>query len=98
LKICDKEMEIMMNSKNSIEKIIFREKIISNLRFFFFIIFNPGINFILIFFKSVGSTPTELVRENYENITEIRPGNYVFFDGTSISKNLIFKKDVTLSL
>ncbi len=29
---------------------------------------------------SAGSTPTAVVGENWEGITELRPGNYVFFD------------------
>jgi len=35
---------------------------------------------------SVGSTPTVLASEDFEGITEIRPGNYVFLDRTQILK------------
>ncbi len=30
--------------------------------------------------RSVGSTPTAVLGESWEGVTEIRPGNYVFFD------------------
>jgi len=45
---------------------------------------------------SVGSTPTEIVRTDYEGITEIRPGNYVFMDRTQLSKGSITYKNISL--
>jgi len=45
---------------------------------------------------SVGSTPTVLASNNFEGITEIRPGNYVFMDRTQLSKGLIEHKDISL--
>lgn len=33
---------------------------------------------------SIGSTPTISVAENFEGVTEIRPGNYVFYDYTQV--------------
>ncbi len=38
---------------------------------------------------SVGATPTVLVSESYEGITEIRPGNYVFMDRTPVRMGLV---------
>ncbi len=47
---------------------------------------------------SVGATPTALVSNTYSGITEIRPGNYVFFDMTSVHKGLIGAERVALSV
>jgi D-serine deaminase-like pyridoxal phosphate-dependent protein len=38
---------------------------------------------------SVGATPTTLVSESYDGITEIRPGNYVFMDRTPVRLGLV---------
>eukprot|EP01080_Neovahlkampfia_damariscottae_P012282 gene12282-5865_t len=53
-----------------------------------------------IFFKeiSIGSTPTCLVSDYYKNITEIRPGNYVFNDKTPLRLDLIEKNEIALSV
>lgn len=45
---------------------------------------------------SVGSTPTELCRQTFEGITEIRPGNYVFCDMTPMRLGLIPSSQVSL--
>lgn len=47
---------------------------------------------------SVGATPTALVSNTYSGITEIRPGNYVFFDMTSVHKGLISAERIALSV
>ena len=47
---------------------------------------------------SVGATPTALVSNAYSGITEIRPGNYVFFDMTSVRKELISAEKISLSI
>ena len=47
---------------------------------------------------SVGSTPTILVNENYDGITEIRPGNYVFMDRTPLRLGLIQHQHIALSV
>eukprot|EP00516_Mucochytrium_quahogii_P010715 CAMPEP_0203773494 /NCGR_PEP_ID=MMETSP0099_2-20121227/4692_1 /ASSEMBLY_ACC=CAM_ASM_000209 /TAXON_ID=96639 /ORGANISM=" , Strain NY0313808BC1" /LENGTH=417 /DNA_ID=CAMNT_0050671337 /DNA_START=121 /DNA_END=1374 /DNA_ORIENTATION=- len=45
---------------------------------------------------SVGCTLTELAREEFGHITEIRPGNYVFMDATPLTKGLITPEQVSL--
>lgn len=55
----------------------------------------PRINFPEI---SIGSTPTCLVSENYDEITEIRPGNYVFLDLTCLRMGIIEPTDISLSV
>lgn len=45
---------------------------------------------------SVGSTPTELSRESFEGITEIRPGNYVFLDRTQLRLGVCQEADCAL--
>ncbi|TMW66327.1 hypothetical protein Poli38472_004092 [Pythium oligandrum] len=47
---------------------------------------------------SVGSTLTELARKNFEGVTEIRPGNYVFLDRTPVRMGLASVMDVSLSI
>lgn len=47
---------------------------------------------------SVGSTPTVLLNDGFEGITEIRPGNYVFLDGTQISLGVARPEDVALTV
>ncbi|HEX5191710.1 MAG TPA: alanine racemase [Solirubrobacteraceae bacterium] len=39
--------------------------------------------------RSVGSTPTAHVMRDGEGITEIRPGNYVFYDATQVALGLV---------
>ena len=45
---------------------------------------------------SVGSTPTVLASETFDGITEIRPGNYVFLDGTAVRLGIAEMEDVAL--
>lgn len=47
---------------------------------------------------SVGATPTAIVSESYSGITEIRPGNYVFLDLTSVRLGLIGAERLALSI
>ncbi|KAL3666050.1 hypothetical protein V7S43_008842 [Phytophthora oleae] len=47
---------------------------------------------------SVGSTLTEAARKNFEGITEIRPGNYVFLDRTPVRMGLFSVQDVALTV
>jgi D-serine deaminase-like pyridoxal phosphate-dependent protein len=47
---------------------------------------------------SIGSTPTCLVDFPTQNITEIRPGNYVFMDKTPLRLGLIDITDISLSI
>ncbi|CAM9126472.1 unnamed protein product, partial [Phaeothamnion confervicola] len=47
---------------------------------------------------SVGSTPTELVRESYYGLDEVRPGNYVFLDCTAVRMGLAVLDDVALTV
>lgn len=47
---------------------------------------------------SVGSTLTELARRDFNGITEIRPGNYVFFDRTPVRMGLTTLRDVSLTV
>eukprot|EP00937_MAST-01D_sp_MAST-1D-sp2_P001604 g1604.t1 len=47
---------------------------------------------------SVGSTPTELVRDDYGGVGELRPGNYVFLDGTPLRLGLASADDVALTV
>jgi D-serine deaminase-like pyridoxal phosphate-dependent protein len=39
--------------------------------------------------RSVGSTPTSNVMESADGITEIRPGNYVFYDATQVALGVV---------
>ncbi|EQC35867.1 hypothetical protein SDRG_06617 [Saprolegnia diclina VS20] len=47
---------------------------------------------------SVGSTPTELVRRNYDGITELRPGNYIFQDRTPVRTGVSTVQNVSLTV
>ncbi|MFW5734239.1 MAG: alanine racemase [Oceanidesulfovibrio sp.] len=42
---------------------------------------------------SVGSTPTVLAAESFQEIDEIRPGNYVFLDGTALRLGVASTRD-----
>lgn len=45
---------------------------------------------------SVGSTPTVLAQRDFSGITEIRPGNAVFLDGTAVRLGIATEGDVAL--
>ncbi|MBA3272620.1 MAG: alanine racemase [Chthoniobacterales bacterium] len=47
---------------------------------------------------SVGSTPTVLASDDYDGITEIRPGNYVFMDRTPLRLGLVSIDRIALSV
>jgi len=47
---------------------------------------------------SVGSTPTILATDNFNGITEIRPGNYVFMDNTPLRLGLISEDRIALKV
>lgn len=47
---------------------------------------------------SIGATPTVLASDNFEGVTEIRPGNYVFFDQTARRMGLIDMEAIALSV
>ncbi len=47
---------------------------------------------------SVGSTPTVLAAENFEGLSEIRPGNYVFCDLTAVRLGVATLAEVALSV
>lgn len=47
---------------------------------------------------SVGATPTAMVSDLYEKITEIRPGNYVFLDLTALRVGVIDPNWISLSV
>ena len=47
---------------------------------------------------SIGSTPTILANDNYDGITEIRPGNYVFMDRTPLRLDLIGLDQIAFSV
>ena len=47
---------------------------------------------------SIGSTPTVLANDNYDGITEIRPGNYVFMDRTPLRLDLIKLDQIAFSV
>jgi len=47
---------------------------------------------------SIGATPTECARVNYEGITEARPGNYVFMDLTCLRMGLIDISRISLTV
>lgn len=47
---------------------------------------------------SVGSTPTVLAAESFDGITEVRPGNYVFFDGTAMRLGIATAAQVALTV
>ncbi len=47
---------------------------------------------------SVGSTPTVMATREFEGLTEIRPGNYVFMDQTPLRLGLITPSKIALSV
>ena len=47
---------------------------------------------------SVGATPTVIISDLYEKITEIRPGNYVFMDLTPVRLGVIDEDRIALSV
>lgn len=47
---------------------------------------------------SVGSTPTAHVMESADGITEIRPGNYVFYDATQVALGVVPLERCALSV
>ena len=47
---------------------------------------------------SVGSTPTVLAAESFEGVTEIRPGNYVFFDLLPAKVGVATEAEASLSV
>lgn len=48
--------------------------------------------------RSVGSTPTSHAMQSGEGITEIRPGNYVFYDATQVALGVIAPERCALSV
>jgi D-serine deaminase-like pyridoxal phosphate-dependent protein len=48
--------------------------------------------------RSVGSTPTARVMRSAEGITEIRPGNYVFYDATQVALGVVGLERCALSV
>jgi D-serine deaminase-like pyridoxal phosphate-dependent protein len=48
--------------------------------------------------RSVGSTPTTHVMESADEITEIRPGNYVFYDATQVALGVVPVERCALSV
>jgi D-serine deaminase-like pyridoxal phosphate-dependent protein len=47
---------------------------------------------------SVGSTPSVLAATNFEGLTEIRPGNYVFLDATALRLGVATSEQVSFSV
>jgi D-serine deaminase-like pyridoxal phosphate-dependent protein len=47
---------------------------------------------------SVGSTPTVLAADNFEGLSEVRPGNYVFYDLTAVRLGAAGLAEVALSV
>ncbi len=48
--------------------------------------------------RSVGSTPTSHAMQSGEGITEIRPGNYVFYDATQVALGVVGPERCALSV
>ena len=48
--------------------------------------------------RSVGSTPTAHAMQSGEGITEIRPGNYVFYDATQVALGVVGPERCALSV
>ena len=48
--------------------------------------------------RSVGSTPTTHAMESADGLTEIRPGNYVFYDATQVALGLVALERCALSV
>jgi D-serine deaminase-like pyridoxal phosphate-dependent protein len=79
-------------SKKQVEEIaIIENSILNQVRSFVF-------GFVHFEEISIGSTPTCLVDFPTENITEMRPGNYVFMDKTPLRLGLIDISDISLSI
>jgi len=47
---------------------------------------------------SIGDTPTSVLSKNFENIDEIRPGNFVFFDLMQRYNNICKIEDIAISI
>lgn len=47
---------------------------------------------------SIGSTPTLAVAEDLAGVTEVRPGNYVFFDATQVAIGSCALEDIAFSV
>ncbi len=47
---------------------------------------------------SIGSTPTMSVWQGHQGITEIRPGNYVFYDATQVSLGCALPENCALTI
>lgn len=47
---------------------------------------------------SIGSTPGVMVRAEFPGVSEIRPGNYVFFDGIQVSLGVVSVDDCALTM
>ncbi len=47
---------------------------------------------------SVGSTPTVLLGENFDGVTEVRPGVYLFMDLSQYSRNVCEHGDIAVSV
>lgn len=47
---------------------------------------------------SVGATPTVLAGKTFDGVTEIRPGNYAFLDGTALRLGLAKFNEIALSV
>lgn len=47
---------------------------------------------------SIGSTPTVLYGESFEGVTEVRPGNYMFFDLSMCSRDVCQREDIALTI
>jgi D-serine deaminase-like pyridoxal phosphate-dependent protein len=48
--------------------------------------------------RSIGSTPTSHVLDSADGITEIRPGNYVFYDATQVALGIVWLERCALSV
>jgi D-serine deaminase-like pyridoxal phosphate-dependent protein len=48
--------------------------------------------------RSIGTTPTSHVMDSAAGITEIRPGNYVFYDATQVALGLVAPEQCALSV
>lgn len=47
---------------------------------------------------SVGSTPTALCNAGFEGLTELRPGNYIFFDLTAVRLGIVSRRNIALAV
>ena len=48
--------------------------------------------------RSIGSTPTRHAMRPCDGITEIRPGNYVFYDATQVALGIVPPERCALSV